>query len=81
MAISKISGDMVHNLECVFKRFEENGPELEPRKCQLFKLEVEILGHIVNGFDVSTDPKKTECIKQWPTPIRVTEVPFIFRSL
>ncbi|XP_053389322.1 uncharacterized protein LOC128552313 [Mercenaria mercenaria] len=47
---------------------------MKPKKCQLFKKEVEFLGHIINENGVGTDPTKIECIKQWPTPHNVTEI-------
>ncbi|MCG8047963.1 MAG: RNase H-like domain-containing protein, partial [Candidatus Thiodiazotropha endolucinida] len=74
IVIGKTFEDMINNLECVFKRFEESGLKLKPRKCQLFKREVEFLGHVVNESGVGTDPKKIECIEKWPTPTSVTEV-------
>lgn len=65
---------MVKNLQSIFQRFEEAGLKLKPSKCQLFKKEVEFLGHVVNSGRVKTDPKKIECIKKWPVPSNVKEV-------
>ena len=74
IVIGKTFEDMINNLDCVFKRFEDSGLKLKPGKCQLFRREVEFLGHIVNESGVGTDPKKIECIKKWPTPTSVTEI-------
>ena len=66
--------EMVANLDLVFGRFESAGLKLKPQKCHLFKREVNFLGHVINSSGVSTDPKKTECVKNWHTPQSVTEV-------
>ena len=74
IVIGKTFENMINNLDCVFKRFEDSGLKLKPEKCQLFRRGVEFLGHIVNESGVGTDPKKIECIKKWPTPTSVTEI-------
>ena len=70
----KTFGDMINNLEMVLQRFEMAGLKLRPQKCQLFQKEVEFLGHIINESGVNTDPKKIECIAEWPIPRNVREV-------
>ena len=50
------------------------GLKLRPQKCQLFQKEVEFLGHIINESGVNTNPKKIECIADWPIPRNVREV-------
>ena len=66
--------DMVKNLGEVFERLQEAGLKLKARKCQLFAKKVEFLGHIISEEGISTDPGKTECIKNWPVPKNVKEV-------
>ena len=66
--------EMLQNLDSVFQKLSEAGLKLKPRKCHLFKQKVEFLGHIVSEKGVATDPKKTECIRSWPTPTCVKEV-------
>ena len=70
----KTFGDMINNLEMVLQRFEMAELKLRPQKCQLFQKEVEFLGHIINESGVNTDPKKIECIADWPIPRNVREV-------
>ena len=70
----KTFSDMINNLEMVLQRFEMAGLKLRPQKCQLFQKEVEFLGHIINESGVNTDPKKIECIADWPIPRNVREV-------
>lgn len=66
--------EMVRNLSTVFKRLQEAGLKLKPRKCTLFAREVEFLGHIISEEGIKTDPKKTTCVEKWPTPKNVNEV-------
>jgi hypothetical protein len=41
---------------------------LKQSKCSFGASEVEYLGHIVNNDGVLVDPKKIECMKDWPHP-------------
>ena len=66
--------DMVKNLDAVFARLQGAGLKLKARKCQLFSKRVEFLGHIISEDGISTDPKKTECVRNWPAPTNVKEV-------
>ena len=69
---------MINDLDQVLRRFADTGLKLKPRKCQLFKKEVEFLGHTINEFGVNTDPRKIDCIKYWPEPSNVKEIrPFL----
>ena len=65
---------MISNLDEVLAKLQEAGLKLKPRKCQLFCEEVEYLGHLISASGIKTDPKKTETIRNWPTPHNVTEV-------
>lgn len=70
----KTFAEMIRNLDLVLERFTQAGLKLKPRKCQLFKKEVEFLGHIINQHGVHTDPKKIECVKNWPLPQNIKDV-------
>jgi hypothetical protein len=43
-------------------------------KCAFAQGGLEYLGHIISSQGVTTDPKKTQVMLQWPTPINVTEL-------
>ena len=58
----------------IFRRFEQHGLTFKPKKCDLFKKEVEFLGHRVSAEGVSCDPKKIEKVRLWTPPTTVTEV-------
>ena len=64
----------VQDVQEVLKRLQTAGLKLTPKKCHLFKHEVEFLGHVVNAEGIQVDPKKTEAIRAWPIPKTVTEV-------
>ena len=70
----KTFAEMIKNLDIVFERFSQAGLKLKPKKCQLFRKEVEFLGHIINENGVHTDPRKIQCIKEWPLPKNIKEV-------
>ncbi|MCG8048186.1 MAG: reverse transcriptase family protein, partial [Candidatus Thiodiazotropha endolucinida] len=72
--IGKTFDHMIRNLDLVLDRFSKAGLKLKPKKCQIFRKEVEFLGHIVNEHGVSYDPGKIECIKNWPEPGNLKEV-------
>ena len=55
-------------LEAVFQKLAAAGLKLKPSKCFFFKEEIDYLGHVVSGEDISTNPKKVEAVTKWPTP-------------
>lgn len=64
---------LVH-LRQVFDRIKAAGLKLKPKKCNFVQEKVKYLGHIVNKEGVATDPGKTQVIKDYPVPCRVSEV-------
>ena len=65
---------MLTNLDRVLSKLQEAGLKLKPRKCQLFKEEVEYLVHIVSASGIKTVPKKIQAVRDWPEPNNVTEL-------
>jgi hypothetical protein len=61
-------------LRRVFVKLRDNKLKLNPEKCRFFVTSVGYLGHVVSKEGVSTDPDKTEKIKDWPTPKSAAEV-------
>ena len=64
----------MENLRIVVSRFRDANLKLKPSKCLLFQTEVLFLGHIVSKKGIQCDPKKVECVQNWPQPSNVTEV-------
>ena len=55
-------------LSLVLSRLTEAGLKINPKKCKLLCEQVVVLGHVVSGKGISTDPKKIRVIKEWPVP-------------
>ena len=70
----KTFAEMIQNLDTVLARFAQAGLKLKSQKCQLFKKEVDFLGHVINEHGIHTNPQKIECVKIWPTPNNITEL-------
>ena len=70
----KTFAEMIQNLDTVLERFAQAGLKLKSQKCQLFKREVDFLGHVINEHGIHTNPQKIECVKTWPTPKNITEL-------
>ena len=47
---------------------------LKPKKCHLFRKEVNFLGHLVSGDGIRCDPSEICAVKDWETPTSVAEV-------
>ena len=68
----------LERLEAVFRKLEEASLKLKPSKCELFWRKLAYLGHVISAEGVATDESKIEAIKNWPTPITVTDVRSFF---
>ena len=64
----------VAQLEAVLTRISKAGLKISPNKCQLFRKQVEFLGHIVSEEGIATAPSKTEIVDKWPSPKSVKEL-------
>jgi len=55
-------------LRIVLDRLRDVGLKAKPSKCELFKTEIEFLGHMVSADGISPLPDKLEAIRDWPVP-------------
>ncbi|GBO04819.1 hypothetical protein AVEN_236548-1 [Araneus ventricosus] len=55
------------NLKKVLKKLKEANLKLNPSKCNLFRLMVSYLGHIISANGVKT-PEKVSAVKDWNLP-------------
>ncbi|GFR07688.1 retrovirus-related Pol polyprotein from transposon 17.6 [Trichonephila clavata] len=62
------------NLRRVFEKLKEAKLKLNPSKCNLFRHEVNYLGHIISADGVRTDPQKVSAVKDWRRPKNVHEL-------
>lgn len=67
-----VLGDGFHahleNLEASFIRLRQYQLKLKPKKCVLFREEVEFLGKTVGRAGISIQPCKIEAVVNWPVP-------------
>ena len=61
-------------LQAVFDKLKAAGFKLKPSKCELFKKQINYLGHVVGEEGVATDPDRIKAVTDWPRPTTVTEV-------
>ena len=61
-------------LNAVFNKLKAAGLKLKPSKCDLFKQQINYLGHVVSKEGVSTDPEKIKAGTELPQPTTVTRV-------
>ena len=71
---AKTFDQMLGNLQEVLGKISSYGLKLKPKKCKLFKREVEYLGRIVGRDGVKPDPAKVKTVVEWPRPQTVKEV-------
>ena len=56
------------NLRNVLHRFRDFNLKLKPKKCELFKDQVEFLGKLVIAKGMSVSPSKVDAVWKWPMP-------------
>ena len=58
----------------ILERLRSANLKLKAKKCELFKQEVNYLGHVITANGVKTDPKKVEDVVNWHPPRTVRQV-------
>nr|XP_019068167.1 uncharacterized protein LOC109119709 [Solanum lycopersicum] len=43
-------------------------------KCEFWLRSISFLGHIISGDGVEVDSKKTDAVRNWPTPLTPTDI-------
>ena len=66
--------EAIERLRTVLQRLRDAGLKLSPKKCILLQKSVPFLGHVVSNHGVSTDPKKIEAVRTWPSPQTAKDV-------
>jgi hypothetical protein len=66
--------ESMENLEMVLQRIRAHNLKLKPKKCQLFRMEVQFLGRMVSRQGVSMTQDHIKCILDWPVPLDQKEV-------
>ena len=74
IVFSRTPVEHLHRLKASISKLRAAGFKLKPTKCDLFKQQINYLGHVVSKEGVSTDPDKITAVTEWPQPTTVTEV-------
>ena len=56
IVFSRTPEEHLHRLKAVINKLRAAGLKLKPTKCDLFKQQINYLGHVVSKEGVSTDP-------------------------
>jgi RNA:NAD 2'-phosphotransferase (TPT1/KptA family) len=74
LVLGKTFKDHLDNLRAVFLRIREYGLKLKPKKCDLFKQEVEFLGRVVGPEGMRIGPGYIKDVQSWPVPTSSKDV-------
>eukprot|EP00731_Ephydatia_muelleri_P013103 Em0007g413a len=66
--------DHLVRLRDVLDRLKNAGLKIKPSKCHLMRKSIKYLGHVVSEHGIKTDPEKTRCVADWPTPSNAHEL-------
>ena len=58
----------------VLQRLREHKLYAKQGKCELFRTQVEFLGHILQPGHISVDPRKLPALRSWPIPSTVYDI-------
>src|SRR5215470_13727905 len=64
----------LERLEMLFDRLRQAGLKLKPSKCQLLRIKLAFLGHVISADGIATDEQKIAAVKSWVRPTNVSEV-------
>ena len=69
IVLGRILQEHRERLSLVLSRLTEAGLKINPKKYKLVCEQVVVLGYVVLGEGISTDPEKITLIKEWPEPV------------
>nr|CDS25719.1 gag pol polyprotein [Hymenolepis microstoma] len=56
------------HLRQMFRRLQQYGFEVNPKKCKFSHAEIDFLSHHINGRGITSLPEKTQSIMDYPIP-------------
>ena len=71
---SQTPEEHLHRLQAVFNKLRAARLKLKPSKCDLFKQQINYLGHVVSNEGVSIDSEKIKSVTEWPQPTTATKI-------
>eukprot|EP00731_Ephydatia_muelleri_P011498 Em0006g392a len=66
--------DHLVRLRDVLDRLKNAGLKIKPSNSHLMRKSIKYLGHVVSEHGIKTDPEKTRCVADWPTPSNAHEL-------
>ena len=66
--------DHSKKLQEVFERLRQFNLKLQPTKCEFMRKEVNYLGHVITDQGVRPDPRKIQCVMDYPVPRNSTDI-------
>ena len=69
IVFSRTPEEHLHRLKAVISKLRAAGVKLKPTKCDLFKQQINYLGHVVSKEEVSTDLIKLQLSQSGPNPL------------
>ena len=64
----------LERINLVFERMRNAGFKLKPSKCELFREEVTLLGHLITSSGIKPSPDKVKVVNNWKRPQTITQV-------
>ena len=64
IVFSRTPEEHLHRLKAVFSNLRAAGLKLKPTKCDLFKQQINYLGHVVSKEGVSADPEEIKAVTE-----------------
>lgn len=58
----------------VFRRLREAKLQPNSEKCHFCRKQLRYLGHIINQYEIRTDPEKDKAVAEWPTPTSLKKI-------
>ena len=74
IVFSQTPEEHLHRLKAIFNKLKVGGLKLKPSKCDLFKQQINYLGHVVSKKGSLLIQKSIKAVMEWPQPSTVTEV-------
>jgi len=71
---SKTLEEHVQHVRTILKKLIEHKLVAKKSKCELHKLKISFLGHVVSKDGVETDPEKIKAVAEWPLPETVKQM-------
>eukprot|EP00833_Pecoramyces_ruminatium_P016170 jgi/Orpsp1_1/1190202/evm.model.d7180000077406.1 len=71
---SRTLEEHVEHVQTILKKLIENKLVAKKAKCELHKLKIPFLGHVVSRHGVETDPEKIKAVAEWPKPQNIKQM-------